>query len=196
MVPCHMAVPLDALSSAGRIDGDERVEVGPTELTTRIQALHPQCYGWALACCDNRREDAEDVLQDVYVGALENGLRFNGTSTLKTWLFGVIRQKARASLRQERLREFLGMRNAARIDIPTASPSPDASAVAADEREATRRALAQLPRRQREVMLLVFYHDMTIEESAKAMDVSLGSARTHYDRGKKRLATLLNGKHP
>lgn len=188
-----MAAPLDALMPAIGIDGDARLEVGPIELTTRIQALHPQCFGWALACCDNRRDDAEDVLQDVYAGVLDQRLRFEGLSSLKTWLFGVIRQKARSRLRRERLRELLGIRHVARIDTPTPASLPDDDAVAAERRDMTRRALALLPQRQREVILLVFYHGLSIEESARAMDVSLGSARTHYDRGKKRLASLLNG---
>jgi RNA polymerase sigma factor (sigma-70 family) len=191
-----MAATLGSLIGVNVTDGDERLGVGNAELVTRIQAIHPECFGWALHCCDNRRQDAEDVLQDVYVGVLEHGLKFEGLSSLKTWAFGVIRQKALARHRKERLRELLGIRNVARIDAPSPAPEADASAIAGDQREATRRALAQLPRRQREVLLLVFYHDLTIEQSARTMNVSVGSARTHYDRGKKRLATLLNGKAP
>ena len=191
-----MAGALDALIVGQGTRGDARVEESTAELATRIHALHPQCFGWAMTCCCNRREEAEDVLQDVYVGVLENGLRFNGRSTLKTWLFGVIRQKAHSRLRRERLRELLGIRHVARIDTPAPASLPDDDALASERRATTRRALADLPRRQRETLMLVFYHDLTIEEAAGVMRVSLGSARVHYDRGKKRLAALLAGERP
>jgi DNA-directed RNA polymerase specialized sigma24 family protein len=38
---------------------------------------------------------------------------------------------------------------------------------------------------------LVFYHDMTIEEAARTAGLSVGTARVHYDRGKKRLRSIL-----
>lgn len=166
------------------------------DLAAQLEALHPQCLGWAMACCDNRHEEAEDVLHDTYVGVLDDKLRFNGASSFRTWLFGVIRLKARARLRRERLREWLGVTNAARVDGPAAAPMPDAEAIAADRRERTRRALAALPARQREILLLVFYHDLTVEQAAEVMRVSIGSARTHYARGKARMAALLSETQP
>jgi len=189
-----MATALDALIAVHGTRGDERVD--HAQLAMQLQALHPQCYGWALACCDNRREDAEDVLQDVYVGVLDNGMRFNGRSTLRTWLFGVIRRTAMARLRRDRLHAVLRATFAARIDTPAPAPSPDHAALSAELHERTRAALGALPRRQRQVLLLVFYHDLTIAEAAGVMDISLGSARVHYDRGKKRLGTLLASERP
>jgi RNA polymerase sigma-70 factor (ECF subfamily) len=51
--------------------------------------------------------------------------------------------------------------------------------------------LAQLSERQREVLHLVFYHDMRIEDAAQVMGISVGAARTHYERGKKMLAARM-----
>jgi RNA polymerase sigma-70 factor (ECF subfamily) len=71
------------------------------------------------------------------------------------------------------------------------APAADAAATIAEERAGLIAALALLSPRQREVLQLVFYHDMTIEEAAAVMRISLGSARTHYDRGKKAMAIAL-----
>jgi RNA polymerase sigma factor (sigma-70 family) len=53
-------------------------------------------------------------------------------------------------------------------------------------------ALARLPARQRETLHLVFYQDLSLSEAAEVMNISIGAARQHYERGKKRLRETLD----
>jgi RNA polymerase sigma-70 factor (ECF subfamily) len=74
---------------------------------------------------------------------------------------------------------------------PEALASPDAKVESDSRSQALRNALDHLAMRQQQVLQLVFYHDLTVDEAATVMGTSVGSARTHYARGKARLATLL-----
>ena len=163
------------------------------EIEREIEKLHAASFGWAMSCCRRNREDAEEVLQDVYVKVIEGKARFDGRSTLKTWLFSVIRRTAASQMRQRMLHDVLTA-NWARRELDPIAPMPDTAAQHSQTSAALIEGLHQLARRQREVLELVFYHDMTVEEAATAMGVSLGSARVHYDRGKKQLLARLNGK--
>jgi len=160
------------------------------ELERELGQLHGESWGWALACCGRDRELAEDVLQTAYLQIISGRARFNGGSSLKTWMFGVIRLTARGELR----RRWLWRRRAdsgAAIDFADPTRGADVLMEESDRRARLIRALNTLSRRQREVLQLVFYHEITIEEAAQIMKVSIGSARTHYERGKKALAHKL-----
>ena len=167
-----------------------------SELERELERLHAASWGWALACCARDRELAEDALQSAYLRILLGRTRFDGRSSLRTWVFGVIRRTAMEESRGRRWRFELG----AEIDAAglVADPAPGADAVpeTSERNAAHEAALAEVSPRQREVIELVFYHDMTIEEAAQVMNVSLGSARTHYERGKKALAWRLAGEKP
>lgn len=152
-------------------------------LSSELAELHPASFAWALACCGFERQEAEDVLQTTYEKILDGRARFDGRSSLKTWLFAVVRHTA-ADLRRRRLVASLGLE---RLFASLVRAEPDEPAVGSEERAKVRAALARLSRRQREVLDLVFYHDFTVEEAARIMNVSVGSARVHYQRGKQRL---------
>ena len=52
-------------------------------------------------------------------------------------------------------------------------------------------ALARLSARQREVLHLVFYEGVSIAEAAEVLQIGVGSARQHYERGKRHLRRIL-----
>ena len=68
---------------------------------------------------------------------------------------------------------------------------PEDQLTESGQNRALQAAVEQLPRRQREVLHLVFYQDLTIQESAQMLGIALGTARTHFERGKRQLRDLL-----
>lgn len=159
-------------------------------LERTLEDLHPSSFAWALGCCGRDRGEAEDVLQDVYVKVMNGKARFEGRSTLKTWLFAVIRKTAAAHRRTRWWRELRFVAHDAAA-MPDGAESAETRLLHSERAAALVRALATLARRQREIVELVFYHDMTIEEAALVSGVSVGTARVHYHRAKQRLMAEL-----
>jgi RNA polymerase sigma factor (sigma-70 family) len=170
-------------------EAEERA-VDDVELRRHLERAHADCFGWAMACCRRDRDDAEEVLQTVYLTVLDGRARYDGRSSFRTWLFGVIRLTAASARRKAWLRGLLLTREAGSL-TPEAPAPPDAGVERDSRRHNLLHALAKLATRQREVLQLVFYHDLTVEEAAAVMGVTVGSARTHYARGKAHLAVLL-----
>jgi len=160
------------------------------ELRLQLERVHADCFGWAMSCCGRNRDDAEEVLQTVYLSVLDGRARYDARSSFRTWLFGVIRRTAASERRRAWLRAALLSREARSVE-PAAVSQPDQEFEREAGRDGLRYALTQLAERQREVLQLVFYHDLTVEEAAGVMRVSVGSARTHYARGKANLAEML-----
>ncbi|MDQ6770344.1 MAG: sigma-70 family RNA polymerase sigma factor, partial [Gemmatimonadota bacterium] len=158
------------------------------ELRLQLERVHADCFGWAMACCGRDRDDAEEVLQTVYLSVLNGRARYDARSSFRTWLFGVIRRTAASERRKAWLRGLLLKRDSFADD---AFVAPDDGVELDARRDGLRHALTQLSARQREVLQLVFYHDMTVEEAAGVMRVSVGSARTHYARGKVNMVLML-----
>jgi RNA polymerase sigma-70 factor (ECF subfamily) len=160
-------------------------------LRHELERLHEPSYAWALQCCRRWAGDAEELLQDVYIQVLDGRAKYDGRSSFKTWLFGVIRFTARAHGRRRWLRTMLLERRYRSELHDEPAPDPEQLLRNSERNDKLRTAMAQLSRRQQAVLHLVFYQDLTIEESAGTLGIGLGSARTHFERGKRRLRALL-----
>lgn len=155
-----------------------------------LEDLHTQAFGWALSRCHRSRADAADLLQTAYARLLDGSAHFDGRSSLRTFLFGVIDRIARAQRRRDRLRALL-LGKFQQEFATNETTDPDAR-LGADERVRLRAALLALSPRQRDVLELVFYRDCSIEQAAAIIGIPIGTARTHYQRGKQVLAGKLS----
>jgi RNA polymerase sigma-70 factor (ECF subfamily) len=82
------------------------------------------------------------------------------------------------------------------VPVPVTLPDPSGRTEFSQEKERLESAVAALAPRQRQLIDLVFYHELSIREAAKVLGISVGSARTHYERAKKQLFRMLDERAP
>jgi RNA polymerase sigma-70 factor (ECF subfamily) len=156
----------------------------------RAAEHHESLFRFALALGGRDQEEAMEVVQQTYVEVLEGRADPLGAERPKAFLLGVVRRVAAS---RRRRRSIWGrILRLEPILTQAKPPDPESSAATSERRDLVRQALAALPPRQLQVAALVFAEDLTLEEAARVMGVSLGSARTHYHRAKQRLARLLD----
>jgi RNA polymerase sigma-70 factor (ECF subfamily) len=163
----------------------------PDAIRAQLETLHAESFTWALVCCAHDPAEAEDVLQMTYLKILDNRARYAGRSAFKTWLFGVIRFTAREQRRWAWLRRFRGASVEEAARQPATDASPDDATARGETIAQVQAACGRLPTRQREVLMLVFQHELALDEAAVVMGVSPGSARKHYQRAKEQLRAWL-----
>jgi RNA polymerase sigma-70 factor (ECF subfamily) len=151
---------------------------------------HDSLYQWALALSRRNKQEALGIVQQTYLEVIEGRANLLAAKDPRAFLFGVARKVASSRYRR---RSILGriLSLTPPLQANPAGEDPEEAAAIGEEVRKVRDALAKLPARQLQVVTLVFMEGLTIEEASESMGISVGSARTHYHRGKKRLATLL-----
>ena len=152
-----------------------------------ISRLHTKSYAWAVQNCQFDEEMAKDVLQESYMKVLEKHHSFQAHASFKTWLFTIIRNTALDFLRKKGRR----LKLVGRVPVDEIYEEWPIHENKNAKQKMIQQFLRQLSPKQQDVLSLVFYHEFTIEEAADIMKVSLGSARTHYTRGKENLKKLI-----
>ena len=163
-----------------------------------ITANNQRMFRTAWSILKNRGE-AEEAVQAAYVNAFAAIDRFEGRSSLATWLTRIVVNEALARLRAQRRRQVqLEGGGVAMLDLyrerlaqASSAPEPDAAVAREQLRLLIERAVADLPDEFRSVFVLREIEDLSTEETAEALGIPAATVKTRLFRARARLQQAL-----
>ncbi len=130
---------------------------------------------------------AEDLASEVFLGVWRRAGRFEGRSTVTTWLYGIARHKALTALEARPVCRDDDLM----LSVEDPAPGPAGELEAKDDVALLRRCLAALSREHRQIIDLVYYGEKSIREIADMLGIGLNTAKTRIFYARKRLAALM-----
>ncbi len=130
-------------------------------------------------------DEAEDVVQDAFVRAFQRIGTYSRRQTFAAWVHRITLNCAIDRIRR-RERERRSNENAPRNPGPARDPAEEV--VATEVRTWARRAVEDLPLKQRLAVTLFYLDDLSVAETAEALGCSPSAVKAHLTRGRRRLA--------
>jgi RNA polymerase sigma-70 factor, ECF subfamily len=165
----------------------ERVLRGDAEAYGELVSRHMRrAFSIAYRILEHR-EDSEDVVQDAFVRALERIDTFDPERSFRAWFYRIVVNHALNQRRARRVRRTEELPDT----LAAQQLSPAQGAENALLRGRLRRAMDELPERQRTIVQLADLEDLNSSEIALILDISAGTVRWHLHHARQTLRTAL-----
>jgi RNA polymerase sigma-70 factor, ECF subfamily len=186
-VPAVAATPQDAASDATLVN---RIAAGDKLAMQSLFARHrTPVYRWLLRFVGNETM-AEDLLSEVFLDVWRQADRFEGRSSVSTWLMSIARFKA---LSARRRRTEAELDEKIETTVADTENDPEAALQEKNRGELLRQALTRLSLEHREIIDLVYYHEQSIDECAQIVGIPAATVKTRMFYARKKLAELVKG---
>jgi len=131
---------------------------------------------------------AEELTNEVFMEVWRGAAKFEGRSSLSSWMFGIAHNRAISSLRKRREE---GMDEGVAEAIPDDADTPEVKAQKVDKGDALRRCIKQLSAEHATVVDLVYYQEMSVNEAAEVLGIPANTVKTRMFHARKNLSELL-----
>jgi RNA polymerase sigma-70 factor (ECF subfamily) len=144
-------------------------------------------YRWLLRMVHDEAL-AEDLLSEVFLDVWRQANRFEGRSSVSTWLMSIARFKALSARRRRTEDELTEEIEGTLADTAN---DPEAALQEKNRSELLREALTRLSPEHREIIDLVYYHEKSISECAEILGIPAATVKTRMFYARKKLAELV-----
>ena len=142
----------------------------------------------------NDHDQADDIVQEVFLKVYRALNDFRGDSGVYTWLYRITVNISLNTIRKQRIKDFL------RIDEFFEYPSeeseqPDKQYEQSEQKQLIEEAIQQLPEKQKAVFILRYYEELPYEDISKILKTSVGGLKANYFHAVKNIGEFVHRAH-
>ncbi len=156
---------------------------------------------WIASQITNRREDAEDAVQQALLKAFANLAKFRGESQMKTWLSVIVQNTAREQMRSKRGKVCISLESTPYIDgssddidVPDTSMNPEESLACLERERILFKAVGQLGGAHRRIMQMCVFEQVPYGRVATRLNIKLSTVKSRVFRGKMLLKEAISSR--
>lgn len=135
---------------------------------------------------------AEDIFQDVFIKVNQKLSTFEGNSSIKTWIIRITINTCKDYIKSAWNKRVVPMMEYQEDMIISESDYEDVEKK--DTRELIRKTVLSLPAKYKDVILCVYFQDMSVTEAAKTLNIAEGTAKSRLSRARQKLKSVLEGR--
>ena len=135
---------------------------------------------------------AEDIFQDVFIKVNQKLSTFEGNSSIKTWIIRITINTCKDYLKSAWNRRVVPMMEYQEDAI--VSESDYDIVEKQDTNQLVKKTVMSLPEKYRDIVLCVYFQEMTVTEAANALGIAEGTAKSRLSRARLRLKEVLEGR--
>jgi RNA polymerase sigma-70 factor (ECF subfamily) len=181
-------------------------EISDNSLVEVVRKGQPEVYGEIVKRYQKKlfsyiyrlvgnKEEAEDILQNVFVKAYRNIKTFDVKRKFSSWIYRIAHNEAINFLKKRNRKRFVSWEDIVASKDKLETQSDEASPIDTWIREESRlevqRALAGLPERYRKVLMLRYFSDKSYEQIGRAIKSPVNTVGTLINRAKKKLISVI-----
>ncbi len=135
---------------------------------------------------------AEDIFQDVFIKVNQKLSTFEGNSSIKTWIIRITINTCKDYLKSAWNRRVVPMMEYQEDAIVSETDYDDVEKQ--DTKELIKKSVLSLPAKYKDVVLCVYFQEMTIMDAAQVLNIAEGTAKSRLSRARQRLKSILEGR--
>ncbi|TFB21751.1 sigma-70 family RNA polymerase sigma factor [Filobacillus milosensis] len=135
--------------------------------------------------------DTDDLTQEVFVTVYQKIDQFKGDSSLKSWIYRIAINKCKDHLRSFKIKQRFIKEKLTQLWAEDYVPTPEVQSIKQENSDQLLNCVEELPFKYREMIILYYFEDLSIEEITNALDMNTNTVKARLRRARDRLKTKL-----